>query len=111
MHEPESGPVLPLKLPMLRPHERDSRQGGHSTVDEALPIHVADDAGLEYDIGKLPHDLSDHDIERLFPSIGAADANDNVDDWRPETLRRHHQLFEFQGERRKGKTGRLSDRP
>ena len=70
--------------PLLRPMDVDGRQGDHSTGDDPLPTFVAEiEAGM-HDISRLPHMHSELEIEKLFPTITAADEPENLDDWLPD---------------------------
>ena len=69
--------------PLLRPHDVDGREGGHST-DEPLPTFVADIESIPHDINVLPHMYSAKEIERLFPTIEAAPGLINDEDFSAE---------------------------
>ena len=71
--------------PLLRPHDVDGRQGGHSATDDSyLPAYTTTtDADRPHDISRLPHRHSDDEIRQLFPEIKAAEAPDNCADWIP----------------------------
>ena len=75
--------------PLLRPHDVDGRKGGHPDVNEPLPTYTTTEATKPHDIGRLPHCHSESEIAELFPSIVAASAPENVDDWIPDS-REHH---------------------
>ena len=66
--------------PLLRPNDIDGRQGGQPVVDEILPTYVAE----MHDASRLPHKHSDTEIADLFPTIDAAAAVDNAEDWLPD---------------------------
>ena len=69
---------------LLRPMDIDGRQGAHSTGDDPLPTFYAEiEAGMQ-DISRLPHMHSELEIEKLFPTITAADEPDSLDDWSPD---------------------------
>ena len=62
----------------------DGRQGDHSTSD-ALPTFVLNNEPPPHDPDILPHLYPAVEIERLFPTIGAAAQQRNVDDYMGET--------------------------
>ena len=68
--------------PLLRPHDVDGRQGGQPVVDDAyLPTYTAARVDQPHDASRLPHKYPDTEISELFPTIEAAAAPDNCDDW------------------------------
>ena len=67
--------------PLLRPHDVDGRQGGQSADDAYLPTYTATRVDQPHDASRLPHKHSDIEINELFPTIEAAAAPDNCDDW------------------------------
>ena len=68
--------------PLLRPHDVDGRQGGQSANDNAyLPTYTATRVDQPHDASRLPHKYLDTEISELFPTIEAAAAPDNCDDW------------------------------
>ena len=67
--------------PLLRPHGVDGRQGGQSADDAYLPTYIATKVDQPHDASRLPHKHSDIEISELFPTIQAAVAPDNCDDW------------------------------
>ena len=77
--------------PLLRPHDVDGRQGGHSTDDDAyLPAYATTtNVDRPHDPSRLPHTYPDHEISKLFPEIKAAPQPDNCDDWIPPTGHDH----------------------
>jgi hypothetical protein len=66
--------------PLLRPHGYDDREGGHSGHDP-LPTFIADFDAEIHDLNVLPHMHSKADVEKLFPTITAAAATENVEDF------------------------------
>ena len=78
--------------PLLRPHGSDSREGGHSSDGNPLPTFQLE-AEL-HDERTLPHLYEEADVEKMFPSIAAAEAQPNAEDWDPgagrEELEREH---------------------
>jgi len=72
--------------PLLRPMDVDGRTGGHSTVDtyDPLPTFATSIEAQLHDESRLPHMHSKEEIVKLFPTIEAAPACDNADDWTPK---------------------------
>ena len=66
--------------PLLRPHGYDDREGGHSGHDP-LPTFVAEFDAEMHDLNILPRMHSEADVEKLFPTIAAAAATGNVEDF------------------------------
>jgi hypothetical protein len=56
-----------------------------------FPIDETTDYEAErHDETVLPHMYAEYDIERMFPSIPAAAAAENVEDWQPDEQRTEH---------------------
>ena len=79
--------------PLLRPHDVDGRQGGHSAVDDVLPTYVAAKVDQPHDATRLPHKHSDIEIADLFPTIVAAPAPENAEDWDSGVECRHARYY------------------
>ena len=56
---------------------------------------MATGADRPHDASKLPHGYSDAEIADLFPTIAAAAAPENAEDWKPEMERRHDVTYEY----------------
>ena len=97
--------------PLLRPHDVDGRQGGHSASDDVLPTYMAADVDKPHDASRLPHMHSDIEIDKLFPTIEAAPPPGNTEEWISERERRHAYYYEDrvkldrQGRQRGGRDG------
>ena len=96
--------------PLLRPHDVDGRQGGHSTIDMDLPTCTVAESAVPHDVTRLPHKHSDIEISKLFPLVLAAAAPDNVEDWKMEEGRLHEYMSFRQG-RQRGSTRRTTRTP
>ena len=72
-----------MSAPLLRQHDVDGRDGGHST-DEPLPTFITEIESTPHDINVLPHMYSAKEIERLFPTIEAAPGAINDEDFDAE---------------------------
>ena len=82
--------------PLLRPMDSDDRQGGHSIEGDQLPAYSAEIEAEIHDTDRLPHLHSEVEIRRLFPTIPAAPAQPNLEDWIPTVVdepRRHVQRY------------------
>ena len=66
--------------PLLRPHDVGGREGGH-TADEVLPTFVVKNEPPPHDLNLLPHLHPIDEINRLFPTIEAAEAQGNAEDY------------------------------
>ena len=83
--------------PLLRPHDDADRRGGHSDGDDYdshLPTYMTE-TGRPHDASRLPHKHSQKEIAKLFPTIAAAEAPPNAEDWKPEDERRKERMYEF----------------
>ena len=69
-----------VSAPLLRPHGYDHREGGHSSHDP-LPTFIAEIEAQLHDPAVLPHMHSETNIEKLFPTIPAASAASNLEDF------------------------------
>ena len=69
--------------PLLRPMDSDDRQGGHSIEGDMLPAYSAEIEPELHDAGRLPHLHSEAEIAKMFPTIPAAPAQPNLNDWNP----------------------------
>ena len=98
--------------PLLRPHDVDGRQGGQPDVDNSyLPTYVATRAEHPHDPNRLPLAHSDTEISELFPTIEAAAAPDNCEDFDADTYVRHDYMAVGVRNRRRGDhRGRGRDR-
>jgi hypothetical protein len=67
--------------PLLRPLDSAGQQGGHLTGVDPLPTFAAEIVDAPHDETRLPHMYPVDDIARLFPTIVAAPAMPNVDDY------------------------------
>ena len=90
--------------PLLRPHDEDGRQGGHSADHDPLPAFAATRAQEFHDETRLPHRHSDVEINELFPVIEAADAPENCEDWLSEEGRRRDDPGQGSTTARRGST-------
>ena len=72
--------------PLLRRKEVDGRQGGHPAISELLPAFSNEVEAQVHEIDRLPHMHSKEEIERMFPTIVAAPACENSDDWDPDCV-------------------------
>ena len=70
--------------PLLRPLDVDGRQGDHP-ASNVLPTFLVKDEPPAHDPNILPHMYSEAEILRLFPTISAAAAPINVEDWKEVT--------------------------
>ena len=64
----------------------NDRQGGQSIEEDKLPAYSAELDAMEaeiHDASRLPHLHSHDEIRRLFPTIPAAPAQSNPEDWIP----------------------------
>ena len=73
--------------PLLRPHGHDEREGGHS-LDDPLPTFVVNIDCEPHDLNLLPHMHSASDIDKLFPTIPAAEETNNAKDFDAEPVDR-----------------------
>ena len=73
--------------PLLRPHGHDNREGGHPN-DDPLPTFVANFDCKPHNPDVLPHMHSASDIDELFPTIDAAPAPINAEDFDAEDVDR-----------------------
>ena len=86
--------------PLLRPHDNAGQRGGHLDGDDYdhddshLPTYVTE-ACRPHDANRLPHKHSQKEIAKLFPTITAAEAPPNAEDWKPEDERRKERMYEF----------------
>ena len=69
--------------PLLRPLDSGGQQGGHLTDHDPLPTFAAETVDVPHDESRLPHMYPVDEIARLFPTIVAAPAAANVDDYNP----------------------------
>ena len=72
--------------PLLRPMDSNDRQGGHSVEGDRIPTYAADVEPEAHDESRLPHLHSDEEIDRFFPTIAAAPAQANLEDWNPDCV-------------------------
>ena len=93
--------------PLLRPHDVDGRQGGQTVADDVLPSYAVVESEMPHDESRLPHRHSDEEILKLFPTITAAPAQDNVEDWVPEgnAQRRTYVRHDIRQGRQQGQRG------
>ena len=89
--------------PLLRPHSVDGRQGGQSVDDAYLPTYTATRVDQPHDASRLPHKHSDIEINELFPTIEAAAAPENCDDWNPADSSAEHDTVRCHMGRRRGR--------
>ena len=64
----------------------NDRQGGQSIEEDKLPAYSAEVDAMEaeiHDANRLPHLHSPDEIRRMFPTIPAAPAQSNLEDWIP----------------------------
>ena len=77
--------------PLLRPHDVVCQQGGHLDDDDhndnSQPTFKVTEVDRPHDGTRLPHEYSLTEIADLFPTITAAAAPLNADDWIPEHAR------------------------
>ena len=97
--------------PLLRPHDVDGRQGGHSAIDMDLPTCAVAESDVPHDVTRLPHKHSDNEISKLFPLITAAAAPANVEDWQIEEERLHEYMSYSRQGRQRGSTRRTGRTP
>ena len=84
--------------PLLRPHDNADQRGGHLDGDDDYDSHLptyTTEASRPHDSTRLPHKYSRRDIARMFPTITAAEAPPNAEDWKPEEERRKERMYEF----------------
>ena len=67
----------------MRPLDTGGQQGGHLADSDPLPTFVAETANVPHDESRLPHMYPVDEIAWLFPTIAAAPAQANVDDYNP----------------------------
>ena len=98
--------------PLLRPHDVDGRQGGQPVVDDSyLPTYTAARVDQPHDVSRLPHKYPDDEISDLFPTIEAAAAPDNCDDWDgADQCSVHMKTVGGRGRQQGRQRGRLRDR-
>jgi hypothetical protein len=63
--------------------DSNDRQGGHSIEGDGLPAYSATIEAELHDAGRLPHLHSEAEIAEMFPTIPAAPAQQNLNDWNP----------------------------
>ena len=63
--------------------DSDDRQSGHSIKGDQLPAYSAEIEAEIHDTNRLPRLHSEVEIRRLFPTIPAAPAQPNLEDWIP----------------------------
>ena len=66
--------------------DSDDRQGGHSIEGGKLPAYSAEIEAELHDPSRLPHLHSGAEISRMFPTIPAAPAQCNLDDYDPNCV-------------------------
>ena len=86
--------------PLLRPNDVACQQGGHLGDDDhdddsQRPTYNIAEADRPHDASRLPHKHSRKEIAELFPTITAAAAPVNSEDWIPEDERRNLKMYEF----------------
>ena len=67
--------------PLLRPLGSAGQQGGHLASVDPLPTFAAETVDMPHDESRLPHMYPEDEIARLFPTIVAAPAMPNTDDY------------------------------
>ena len=74
--------------PLLRPMDGVCQQGGQLVEQSMLPTFSAEEYEAQaHDCSRLPHQYSENEIRRMFPSLPAAPPCDNTDDWNEVILR------------------------
>jgi hypothetical protein len=61
--------------------DSNDRQGGHSIEGDKLPAYSAVIEAELHDADRLPHLHSEAEIAEMFPTIPAAPAQQNLNDW------------------------------
>ena len=86
--------------PLLRPHDVVCQQGGHLDDDDhddnPRPTYNVTEADRPHDGTRLPHEYSLKEIADLFPTITAAAAPPNADDWIPENEQKNQRMYELE---------------
>jgi hypothetical protein len=94
--------------PLLRPLESADQQGGHLAGADPLPTFAAEIAdSVPHDESRLPHMYPEDVIARLFPTIDAAPAMANDEDYDPrrdcdDSYLRHQPRDDVQDRDRRG---------
>ena len=99
--------------PLLRPLGNDNQQAGHLDDVDPLPTFLAEEGEI-HDESRLPHLYDEDEIEKHFPLIAAAPAQQNCEDWIAgdedfdATEEYKMQDFEHGGVRRERRTSTVS---